>query len=77
MTIQLIVLAVLLITFFIFIAHFEPSLGPVKMQLKNIQHQREAFNHFNSVKQLTPEISILNNQFYNKINLHRHIRNGL
>ena len=52
MTIQLIVLAVLLITFFIFIAHFEQSLGPVKMQLKNMHDQREAFNHFNSVKQL-------------------------
>ena len=63
MSIQLIVLAELLNTLFIFLAQFEHSLGPLNMQLKDTQRQGEAFFYLYNVKQITPENPILNNQF--------------
>ena len=68
MSIQLIVLAELLNTLFIILAHFEHSLRPLNMQLTDTQRQSEVFLHLNNVKQITPEIPILNNQFNNIIN---------
>ena len=60
MSIQLIVLAELLNTLFIFLAHFEHSLRALNIQLTDTQRQSEVFLHLNNVKQITPEIP--NNQ---------------
>ena len=69
MSIQLVVQVLLLITFFILLAHFEHSFGPVKLRIKDIQRHSDEFKLFNTIDQLKPQTQqpIFNNPFENII----------
>ena len=63
---------------FLFLAHFQHSLGPVKMRIKIIHRHSDVLNQFNTIEQLKSQTEqpIFNNPFQNIIDSICNIETG-